>query len=79
MKAKNNFGQTVKGLTKGKGGIGKQVSALAKAKAKPVKLGKPVKIGKPTEKPLNIDDDIIRTMPITQKQLGQIKGRYGIK
>ena len=73
MKAKNNFGQTVKGLTKGKGGIGKQVSALAKAKAKPVKLGKP------TEKPLNIDDDIIRTMPITQKQLGQIKGRYGIK
>jgi len=33
------------------------------------------------EKPFpmpSIDDDIVRTMPITSKQLGQIKKRYGI-
>lgn len=59
--AKNNFGQTVKAMTKGQGGIGKTVSAMAKAKAVPA------------------DDKIIRTMPITEKQLGQIKRHYGIK
>ena len=64
---KNNFGQTVKSLTKGKGGIGSTVSAMAKAKAKPVMPKGPS------------DDKIIRTMPITEKQLGQIKRHYGIK
>jgi hypothetical protein len=67
MPAKNNFGQTVKALPKGEGGIGKTVSAMAKAKVKPVTPKGPS------------DDKIIRTMPITEKQLGQIKRHYGIK
>lgn len=32
---KANFGQTVKAMDKGKGGIGQAVSTLAKAKVKP--------------------------------------------
>lgn len=66
MAAPKNFGQTVKALPKGKGGIGKTVSAMAKAKAKPVT-------------PTSPDDRIIRTMPITEKQLGQIKKIYNVK
>ena len=46
--------------------------------------GVPIKAPKakgPIVKPLPIsgDDKIIRTMPITEKQLGQIKKYYGIK
>jgi hypothetical protein len=32
----------------------------------------------PIMKPLPIDEKIIRTMPITEKQLGSIKKMYGI-
>ena len=32
----------------------------------------------PIVKPLPIDERIIRTMPITEKQLGSIKKMYGI-
>lgn len=35
-----NFGQTVRGMDKGAGGIGKAVSALAKAKVKPERTPK---------------------------------------
>jgi hypothetical protein len=35
-------------------------------------------VNKPA-KPMVDDDKIYRTMPITQKQLGQIKKMYGIK
>ena len=49
----------------------------------PIKSGKknPIKAPKAkgtTVKPLPIDDRIIRTMPITEKQLGQIKKYYGV-
>ena len=47
-----------------------------KGKPKLVVDPKPIK-GKPYPMP-SIDDDIVRTMPITSKQLGQIKKRYGI-
>ncbi len=40
--------------------------------------GKPIK-GKPIMRPLPIDDDIVRTMPITMKQLSQIKKIYKLK
>ena len=46
----------------------------------PVKPGKGKKnpgVMKP--QPIRGDDKIIRTMPITEKQLGQIKKYYGIK
>ncbi len=49
---------------------------LIKGKPKLVVDPKPIK-GKPYPMP-SIDDDIVRTMPITSKQLGQIKKRYGI-
>ena len=42
---------------------------------KPGGKGKPKLVVDP--KP-SIDDDIVRMMPITSKQLGQIKKRYGI-
>jgi hypothetical protein len=55
---------------------------LIKGKPKLVVDPKPIK-GKMKngEKPYpmpSIDDDIVRMMPITSKQLGQIKKRYGI-
>ena len=43
---------------------------------KPIK-GKMKNGEKPYPMP-GIDDDIVRMMPITSKQLGQIKKRYGI-
>jgi hypothetical protein len=40
----------------------------------------PVKPGKSRgARPLPIDEKIVRTMPITEKQLGQIKRAYGVK
>jgi hypothetical protein len=42
---------------------------------KPLIKGKPKLVVDP--KP-SIDDDIVRMMPITSKQLNQIKKRYGI-
>jgi hypothetical protein len=42
---------------------------------KPIKGGK---LDKPFPMP-GIDDKIVRTMPITQKQLGQIKKMYKLK
>ena len=47
------------------------------------KPGKPMMPGRPTKLPvpkgISPDDRILRTMPITEKQLGQIKKHYGIK
>jgi len=43
---------------------------------KPIKRGK---LEKPYPMPGPIDDKIVRTMPITQKQLGQIKKMYKLK
>jgi hypothetical protein len=45
-------------------------------KPKPIKGGK---LEKPYPMPGPIDDKIVRTMPITQKQLGQIKKMYKLK
>ena len=42
---------------------------------KPIKRGR---LDKPFPMP-GIDDKIVRTMPITQKQLGQIKKMYKLK
>ena len=42
----------------------------------PIKRGK---LEKPYPMPGPIDDKIVRTMPITQKQLGQIKKMYKLK
>jgi len=47
-----------------------------KSKPKPIKRGK---LDKPYPMPGPIDDKIVRTMPITQKQLGQIKKMYKLK
>ena len=61
-----------------------KVVPLPNFKKKPVlevdpKLGKPIKLGKDKPFPMpGIDDKIVRTMPITQKQLGQIKKMYKI-
>ena len=59
------------------GGYGKPIKPL------------PVKPGKPKKPVLDMrpnpirgrasDDDLLRNMPITEKQLGQIKKHYGIK
>jgi|688.fasta_scaffold733499_4 hypothetical protein len=46
-----------------------------KAPLKPPTKGK----DKPYRMPRITDDRIIRTMPITEKQLGSIKKMYGIK
>jgi hypothetical protein len=63
---------------------------VAKITTKPTKSAAKIMIPKPQpikgkmkngEKPYpmpRIDDDIVRTMPITSKQLNQIKKRYGI-
>lgn len=69
--AKDNFGQMVKGMEKGKGGIGKAVSAAAKAKAMPSQA---MGAGKP-----DVDSKLLRTMPISESHLKQIKKAYGIK
>ena len=45
---------------------------------KPIMRPMPIK-GKPIMRPMPIDDKIVRTMPITEKQLGQIKKMYKLK
>ena len=57
------------------GGYGKPIKPL------PVKPGRPTKLPIMKPKPIRgrTDDDLLRNMPITEKQLGQIKKHYGIK
>jgi hypothetical protein len=65
----------------GKGG-GMVFPGPKKPKATKNVKGTPIKTPKakgPIVKPLPIDERIVRTMPITEKQLGQIKKAYGVK
>jgi hypothetical protein len=63
----------------------KREVAAPKKKLMPYREQRPMKPGNPPPVPVpglpkpNIDDQIYRTMPITEPQLKQIKKAYGIK